>query len=414
MRAIVSAPGSRGDVNPMIAIGAQLRRRGFDVVISLAEPYAELARERGLRAEPVIDRARFDRLLNKAAVWRPIRGARAILREVAGEFLTKHDEVIRRHHRSDQTVLVAHPLDFASRVFRDVDPATPLVDVHLAPATLRVVTEPAKLTPWWWEPSGPAWLMRATYWLTDLLIADPALAGAVNRLRAREGLPPVKRLLDQWWLSPDRILAMYPRWFAPESRQASEQLVHVGFPLEDADDGAPAAPSDRPIAFTAGTAHRHAAEFFRRAATACRQLERPGLLLSTHAENLPAELPPQVRAMGYVAFGSLLPHCAAIVHHGGIGTTAQACASGTPQLIRPMAFDQFDNTRRVEQLGCGRWLKNDRRMTAELDRLLREVSVQRACEKVAERLRDEPPAAAKAAEEIEQVIGGAGENRPTW
>ena len=406
MRAILSAPGSRGDVNPMIAIGAELRRRGFHVVIALAEPYAELARACGLEPEPVIDRERFDALLALRSFWKPVRGARAILREVAGEFLRLHDQVIRRHHRPGQTVLVSHPLDFASRVYRDAHPETPLVDVHLAPATLRLATEPPKLTPWWWEIRRPAWLVRTAYWMADVTIADPVLAGPVNRLRASYGLPPVARLLDRWWLSPDRILAMYPSWFAPESQQVSNRLRYAGFPLDDAAGETPVEPPpDRPIVFTSGTAHRHAAAFFQRAASVCRQLDRPGLLVTTHRANLPAELPPRVRTLPYVSFRSLLPHCAAIVHHGGIGTTSQACASGTPQLIRPMAFDQFDNARRVERLGCGHWLKVDRRMAVELETLLGDAPVQRACEEAAERLRDQPPAAATAAEEIQRVLG---------
>ena len=48
LKAILSAPGSRGDVNPMIAIGRNLKRLGYDVVISVAAPYAQLAEEAGL------------------------------------------------------------------------------------------------------------------------------------------------------------------------------------------------------------------------------------------------------------------------------------------------------------------------------------------------------------------------------
>jgi UDP:flavonoid glycosyltransferase YjiC (YdhE family) len=52
----------------------------------------------------------------------------------------------------------------------------------------------------------------------------------------------------------------------------------------------------------------------------------------------------------------VLPRCTAIVHHGGIGTTSQALATGTPQLIMPMAHDQPDNAQRVARLGAGSYL----------------------------------------------------------
>jgi UDP:flavonoid glycosyltransferase YjiC (YdhE family) len=45
-----------------------------------------------------------------------------------------------------------------------------------------------------------------------------------------------------------------------------------------------------------------------------------------------------------------------VVHHGGVGTTAQALAAGIPQLILPMAWDQPDNARRVKRLEAGQWL----------------------------------------------------------
>lgn len=140
--------------------------------------------------------------------------------------------------------------------------------------------------------------------------------------------------------------------------------------MQDNSDDEFVLPQDRPIVFTSGTAHHHCRAFFEAAAEACTQLKRPGLLLSTFPENFPHELPDTVRTLPYMSFKRLLPHCAAIVHHGGIGTTSQALAAGIPQLIRPMAFDQFDNASRIENLGCGRWLRNDRYLTRELQQIL--------------------------------------------
>ena len=74
MRAILSAPGSRGDVNPMIAIGRRLREAGHDVVISLAEPYADVAVDAGLEVEVVIGHQQFTEALGNPHVWKPIRG----------------------------------------------------------------------------------------------------------------------------------------------------------------------------------------------------------------------------------------------------------------------------------------------------------------------------------------------------
>jgi len=373
LRAILSAPGSRGDVNPMIAIGRRLREAGHDVVISLAEPYAEVAVDAGLEVEVVIGREQFTEALGNPHVWKPVRGPLQVFRTVVSEFLERQRDVIERYHVPDKTVLVSHPLDLASRVFRDAHPETPMVSVHLQPVILRTLDDPPRLSGWWFELSRPSWLMRFTYWLIDTVAVDPTIRDPINRMRAEYKLAPIRRPLNQWWHSPDLVLAMYPEWFAPATKTFLPQLKHCGFPLQDNTSQDFLVPQDRPIVFTSGTAHHHCRDFFKQAVKACLELKRPGLLLSTFPENFPAELPDSVQAMPYMSFTRLLPHCAAIVHHGGIGTTSQAFAAGIPQLIRPMAFDQFDNANRVEQLGGGRWLRNDRHLARELQEILGEA-----------------------------------------
>jgi rhamnosyltransferase subunit B len=49
-------------------------------------------------------------------------------------------------------------------------------------------------------------------------------------------------------------------------------------------------------------------------------------------------------------------------------------AAGIPQIIRPFAFDQFDNATRVEKLGVGRWLKKESQLADTLARVLADDS----------------------------------------
>ena len=395
----------------MVAIGKQLRQRGFDVVISLAQPYAAIAEAADLQVESVISQKRFDELLGDPVVWKPLRGARRIISQVAAEFLPNHDAVIRKHHRPGATVLVSHPLDFASRVFRELDDSTPLVDIHLAPATLRVPSSPARLSPWWFEVSRPQWAVKASYWIADRFILDPALRPSLGKLRKEYGLPHVTRYVDQWWHSPDRIIGMFPQWFAPETATVSKQMMHVGFPLDDAYQNCPgeidpiAADQVRPVVFTAGTAHRHCQDFFRSAVAVCSQLGQPGLLLSTHRQNIPRSLPSNVSYASYAPLGRVLQHASAIVHHGGIGTTSQALAAGIPQVVRPNAFDQFDNATRVQRLNCGIWMRRDRELADVLEQVLCDKAIARQCNDIAIRFSSENESGAEAAAiEISRVL----------
>jgi UDP:flavonoid glycosyltransferase YjiC (YdhE family) len=207
---------------------------------------------------------------------------------------------------------------------------------------------------------------------------------------------------------------MYPKWYAPATEQFCPRLIHAGFPLSDADDSDFDPPSDRPIVFTAGTAHHHCADFFQSAVAACQSLQRPGLLMSSYPQNFPGNLPPLVHTAAYVPFGQLLPHCSAIVHHGGIGTTSQALAAGTPQVVRPLAFDQFDNATRVERLGCGAWLRGDAQLAKTLGQILESNSIRGRCQTIAARLTD-TAAPATAAQIIHSTLVGAtiGRNRNT-
>jgi UDP:flavonoid glycosyltransferase YjiC (YdhE family) len=49
----------------------------------------------------------------------------------------------------------------------------------------------------------------------------------------------------------------------------------------------------------------------------------------------------------------IFPHCDALIHHGGVGTTHSAARSGKPQMIVPLLLDQFYWANRVKELGLG-------------------------------------------------------------
>lgn len=144
------------------------------------------------------------------------------------------------------------------------------------------------------------------------------------------------------------------------------------------------------MVFTPGTANRHAAEFFRAAIEATAAIRRRAILVTSYRERLPASLPPHVRHVRYASFAALFPRSAAVVHHGGIGTCAQALAARVPQLVMPMGFDQPDNASRLARLGVGETIRPARftaaRVAPALDRLLSAGDVTIACRRWQERV----------------------------
>ena len=77
------------------------------------------------------------------------------------------------------------------------------------------------------------------------------------------------------------------------------------------------------------------------------------------------------------------------MHHGGIGTTAEALRAGVPQVIVALAYDQFDNAARVEALGAGALVgggaagARPRALAAALRRLLADDAVRAGCAQAA-------------------------------
>src|SRR5262249_39414224 len=157
------------------------------------------------------------------------------------------------------------------------------------------------------------------------------------------------------------VLAMFPDWYAPPQVDWPKPLMQADFPLWNHNSDAPLPvdvqafldAGEPPLVFTPGSANMHGQKFFKAAVEACQQLGRRGILLTQFAEQIPAQLPDAVRHVKYVPLDRLLCRSAAFVHHGGVGSMSQAMLAGIPQIIMPLAHDQFDNATRVKNLNIG-------------------------------------------------------------
>ena len=107
----------------------------------------------------------------------------------------------------------------------------------------------------------------------------------------------------------------------------------------------------------------------------------------------PPDLSPSILVWDYLPYARIFPRAAAIVHQGGIGTTAQALRAGRPTLVVPFAHDQFDNAARVTRLGCGRTLPRRRyfsdTVSRELSALLDDPRAAQVAAALGERVRSE-------------------------
>ncbi|HEY4234195.1 MAG TPA: glycosyltransferase [Lacipirellulaceae bacterium] len=357
---LITAVGSYGDVHPMVGLGAALAARGEDVKI-VANPYfAEVVASAGLTMLPISTAEDYVKLCQHPDLWHPIGGSRLVLKHAAGGLLRPLYDILKTHYVPGRTVLCAHGLDLASRVAGNKLGA-PVASVDLAPAMFWTLYDSPRLKGALTGPRVPRWIKRMQFWASDTLFVRPLLGGDLNGLRRELGLTPVKRIFSHWLHDTDLVLGLFPDWFGPPQPDWPPNMRLVGFPLWDIAAGSELtrevqeflAAGPPPIAFSPGSANRAAQQFFAAAVEACEQSGRRGILLTKYADQLPPKLPSSVRHFGFVPLSKLLPRAAALVHHGGIGSCAQGLAAGLPHLVRPMAFDQFDNSRRLVRLGVG-------------------------------------------------------------
>jgi len=351
--------GTGGDVHPFVGVALALRERGHRVTLLASGQFEGLARSENLPFVALSSAAEY-----QAAVANPglFGGNRRKRFGLAVEHLVRPAirplyDAIAREYVPGETVVVASTLAYGGRIAQ-LKHGVPLATVHLQPTVLRTVHDMPAL------PQLPVWLKRAALPLADR-IYDRFMSEPVNRVTSEVGLPPARRIVTDWVNSPDRVIGLFPEWYAPPQPDWPSQTRLTGFPLYDAprtrDASAEALAfiesGDPPVIFTAGTGMAHAHSFFAVSVEVCKRMGRRGMLLASHPEQIPSGLPDTVRHFAYLPFSEVLSRTAALVHHGGIGTMAQAVAAGVPQFVVPVGFDQPDTAARVRRLGIGDSLK---------------------------------------------------------
>ena len=410
MKILIVAAGSHGDVLPFVGLGRELQARGHEVHLFASGAFATLAGEAGLPFFEVMSAAEYRRLLADRDATEPRKGM-VLLAQAVMTTQRRCLALLQRECEPGRTLLVGSSLAWATRLLGELQ-QVPVATLHLAPSWFRSNHRAPSIGPLGHLERAPAFVKRLIWRLMDRRFLDPLFAAPLNALRAEHGLPPLERLFDRWMHEADLTLGAFPAWFAPTQPDWPTGLPLCGFPLYDHGDDAPLPPAVErflaagapPVAFTAGTANASSHDFFDTSVRACQLSGRRGLLLTQDASQLPATLPPQVAHFAYVPFKALLPRLAALVHHGGIGTTSQALRAGVPQLVRPMGFDQFDNARRVLALGVARQVLPRRYRPAAvakaLDALLADPVVRARCAEFASRLAAERPGTAVAADAV--------------
>lgn len=395
---IVASNGTGGDMQPFIALAQALQQRGRRVLLLVPGWQEAAALASGLAYRTFGTQEEGQAMLGDPGLWDERKGWGVVWRGLVPHLGAVRD-VVQALPDGEDCVVLCHPfLVPMAALARSVRPDLRIVVAYLAPSNLCSSHD--------FLAAGslriPAWVplaWRQALWrLLHRSMVDPVLLPGLNGARAQHGLPPEAHFFAHMLAAPDASLGLFPAWFAAPQADWPPHFVQAGFPCA-APHGAAALPpelerflgeGEPPVVFTPGTGHQHAQRYFSIALEVLRRLGRRGLFLTPHAAQVPQHLPPNVMWQAHVPFAALLPRVAAVVHHGGIGTSADAFRAGIPQLIVPFAYDQFDNGWRIKRLGVGDVLLARRlsagRMQRQLARLLAAPEVALACGEVARRM----------------------------
>jgi rhamnosyltransferase subunit B len=370
--AVIVTTGSAGDLFPFLKLALSLRERGFAITFVGPQLHADLVAQAGLAfhgtfADPAV--------LDNPDVWHPARGFGVVWRAVRPG-MRELGAIVAALPAHESCLIVTHPLALHEALLcRDLRPGVRVVLAYLAPSNIPTVYDPLLLGPY----RIPRWVPHAARrWLWKLIgkrLVDPVALPDINADRALAGVAPASGMLAMLRDGPDLSVTLFPAWFAEPKPDWPQPLCCGDFALFDPNPDAAFSPQllhflaqgEAPLIFTPGTANRQADAYFAHALAAATALGKRAIFLTPHRGQVPLELPATVLWQSYLPLRKLLPHAAALIHHGGIGTTAEALRAGIPQLIVALAFDQFDNADRVELLGAGLGLTKARLSMARLE-----------------------------------------------
>lgn len=384
-RIVLTTLGSRGDLNPFLALALGLRTRGHEVLFAVEQNFRQAVMEAGFPVHLLpgdIDAvfAAYPRQIFGSSL--PLLTARLLIeKHVLPTAAATIEELRAACAEADLFVSTAHQV-LASTVADLVQ--APWVTIALTPATIPS-TSIAPLPALGALPDFLRPLIYRSSWAAGMASLRPVVDAPINRLRAHYMLPPRHNLFFGGNLSHTLTAVIISPAFVSSPADWPSSIRQTGFCFWDT----PAA-WDEPgelslflqeaqpvVVVSSGSMSlllRDAfASFYQTSISAIRQVGARALVIGAPPGLLPASLPKEVYALPFAPFSQIYPRCAVAIHHGGIGTVAQTLRAGIPVLVTPWGVDQFFAAAQVEQIGAGRYLSRRAYTTVRVAKALDEL-----------------------------------------
>jgi vancomycin aglycone glucosyltransferase len=358
MRVLLSTIGSRGDVQPLVALALHLKTLGHAVRLCVPPDFREWIESFGIAVTPIGPEIKKFAAKARGPADAP---SPEQLRQMMEATIATQFETIGAAASDCDVIVAATALQIAARsvaekkgipYFFAAYSATVLPSLHHSPPPL---------------PGEAPGLLRASaperegrpanqqLWEQDAARFNDHFRPALNAHRVSLGLAPVDDVrsymfTDRPWLAADPTLGPWPdvddgvfqtgAWILEDDRPLSSELRMF------LDGGEP------PIYFGFGStaATRDEGQVMMQTA---RALGRRAIVSRGWFDLALIDHQPDCLSIGDANLHALFPRVAAIVHHGGAGTTTAAALAGTPQVVVPHRYDQHYWAARVAALGLG-------------------------------------------------------------
>lgn len=406
MRYVASAFGSAGDFLPTLAVAQVLAREGHDVTFVTNSFHERTVRAAGLRCMAAGEHIDLDRLIrDDPGLLTSPRVLQVMAEDLARPHFTATYHLIRGLMRAEKVdAVIGSNLAFGlfwAAIERHVPTvmiaATPVawVAAH-APAQMLDFEIPASVL-----PTVVGAVRAITFGLIDNVLRSIArTAGATS--------------FDTSFTAVEAGLAlhagMWPALLRPPSAGDLPSMRACGFvraghlgtiaPALSPELEAFLREGEPPVVIGLGSIFSLGSDdLVADTAEACLDVGRRCVLVGSAPRE--RELPEGTLVVPYAAYHLLFPRAAALVIHGGAGTTGEALKSGRPSVVVPLAFDQFGLGWQVERLGAGvRVPKRGRSratIAAALQRALEDEDIAARAAEIAVELRDQPDGAERTA-----------------
>jgi sterol 3beta-glucosyltransferase len=362
MQLTIFAAGSRGDIQPCVTLGHGLRQAGFAVRLAAPANFAGFVQERGLAFHPLggdvqqIMASDAGRRFMERGGGNPLASIRAMRTLLGPVALQMAEDALAACAEAEALISLAVFAPFAQ----------PIAALRRIPL---ILVEPTPLLPTGAFPA-PGWPLQRDLGALPNRLSGVAMLQVlwqwyrpfVNDFRRRHGLPPSTGADFYRTLTANPLLGAYSPAVIPRPSDWPDGARPTGYwspdtplawhppPALEAFLARGAAPVYVGFGSMAG---RRPEQLARLVLEALARSGQRGVLLTGWGGIQALDVPDTVLVIDSVPHSWLFPQMAAVVHHGGAGTTGEGLRAGAPTVIVPFVVDQPFWGQRVRALGVG-------------------------------------------------------------